>query len=111
MEKDLYWIKGLREDMPGVVPPSTGCFARQRHHGIDEHDQVHGSAITDQGSREPSERLGHKNEFLRASGGSKDGLGILIETGRVVIAGKVHGYGEVSPLLELWHHQMPQPRL
>ncbi len=90
VEKDLYWIKGFREDMPGVGPPFTGCFARQRHHGIDEYDQVYGSAITDQGSREPSERLGNKDELLPTSSGSKDGLGILIETGRVVIAGKVN---------------------
>jgi len=111
VEKNLHRIKGVGKDVPGVGPPLTGCFARPRHHGIDEHDQVYGAAITDQGGREPGERLRNKDQFFPVSGGSKDGPGILMETRGVVIAGQVHGDGAVAQLLELWDHQVPQPRL
>jgi hypothetical protein len=81
VEKNLHRIKGIWKDMPGVGPPFTRCFTWQRHHGIDEHKKVYGTTITDQGGRKPGERLSDQYEFLSVSGGSEDGLGILMETG------------------------------
>ena len=66
MKEHLHRIKGIREDVPGVGPPFTSCFARPRHHGIYEHDQVDRSAVTHQGGREPGERLGHQDELSRS---------------------------------------------
>ena len=111
MEEDVHGIKGIREDVPGVGPPFTGCFARQWHHGVDEHDEIDRSAITDQGGCESGERLRNEDDLLALSNGSKDGVGIFTETCCVIVAGQVHGDGDVSEFFEVGHHQVPQPRV
>jgi len=102
--------RGYTRFLPaGIRPPLTCRLARQRDHGVQEHEHPDLSPCANERRSEPAERLRDEDHFARPDR-FENAICVDRQPGSGVVAGKVDGDRLMLGLLEQRHKTMPVPR-
>jgi hypothetical protein len=93
----------------GVGPPVGRLLTASRDHGRDQHERIDRPAVGDQRCREAAVRLGDDYEVAPTVDGAYNGVGIVGQRGRVVVARQIGRDGLVSPGTQLLLDEVPVP--
>jgi len=95
----------------GVRPPVAGRLAGRGRHRRDEDHQLDGQACADQRRSEPAHRLRDEHDAASRADRGDDGVRVLRQAGRVVVARQVDGDDVMMGGAEEGHDAVPVPRV
>jgi hypothetical protein len=94
----------------GVRPPVREALPRRRDRRRQKDEEIDGNANAHERRRKPAERVAHDHNSAAVADRLDDGLGVLLPTGRLVLAGEVDGDRVVPVLAQRGRNQVPIPR-
>jgi hypothetical protein len=94
----------------GVGPVVVPGLSRGRHHRRHEDEQLDRHPLADERSGEAAPGVRDDDEAGALADGGDDGVGVVGEPGRLVLAREVHGHRVVPASAELGSHEVPVPR-
>jgi hypothetical protein len=94
----------------GVRPPVREALPRRRDRRHHEDEEVDGNADARERRRETGERVAHDHDSAAVADRLDDGVGVLLPTGRLVLAWEVDGDRVMPVRAQRGRNQGPIPR-
>src|SRR5215211_2595687 len=94
----------------GVRPPVREELPGRRDHCRDEDEKVDWDASADKRCRKAAERVAHDHDSAAVADCPHDGVGVLLPTGRLVLAREIDGHSIMPALAQRRRNQVTVPR-